>query len=386
MELVSPDRVMQLDPVFGAMGLEAGRKIWSPSLLSMREKAVLLLAGDVTVRELGLPFELHTAMALNKANMSVEDLRELLRHVAPAAGLNPTSRAFERLAAVVAELGQNSDSAATRTPAPYPLTPYPADALGSLRAADPKLAEAIGKQSAELWVRPGLSHRERLLASLAVDVASGTLGQAFAAHIRMAASAGITRAELNEALDAIAEYSTVRAWEAAIVLDRILQSVPEALSGSTIAGDKDAEPRVVDSNVEVEKYDRSVLNKPDASGFAIVETRLIEKFAGGIIGEGDATHLRLERSDGTGTLICYERITGSVGGRQGSFLLEAKGAMEPGAVVHGHWEVVAGSGTGELEGLRGHAEFSAKRDEQSPTGWRAHTSLTYWLEPLGVAS
>src|SRR5205809_8128673 len=100
MELVSPDRVMRLDPVFGAMGLEAGRKIWSPSKLSMREKALLLLAGDVAVRELGLPFELHTAMALSKADMSVEDIRELLRHVAPAAGLNPTSRAFERLAAV----------------------------------------------------------------------------------------------------------------------------------------------------------------------------------------------------------------------------------------------------------------------------------------------
>lgn len=119
-----------------------------------------------------------------------------------------------------------------------------------------------------------MSHRERLLASLAVDVAGGTLGQAFAAHIRIAASAGITRAELNEALDVIAEYSTVRAWEAAIVLDRILQSVPEALSGSKIAGDKHAEPRVVDSNVEVEKYDRSVLNKPDASGLAISKRAL----------------------------------------------------------------------------------------------------------------
>ena len=52
---------------------------------------------------------------------------------------------------------------------------------------------------------------------------------------------------------------------------------------------------------------------------------------------------------------------------------------------NGHWEVVDGSGTGELEGLRGYAEFSAKRDELSPTGWRARTSLTYWLQPFGAA-
>lgn len=385
MELVSPDRVMRLDPVFGAMGLEAGRKIWSPSKLSMREKALLLLAGDVAVRELGLPFELHTTMALSKANMSVEDLRELLRHVAPAAGLNPTSRAFERLAAVVVELGQSSDSHATRTPAPHPASPYPADALGKLRAADPKLAENIENQSAELWGRPALSHRERLFASLAIDVAGGTLGQAFAAHARMALRAGITRAEIHEALRVIAEFSTVRAWEAIIVLDRTLGSAPEALSGSTVAADRDSRPRTVESNVEVESYEKSVLDKSDASGLAIVETRLVESFAGGIVGTGQATHLRIERSDGTGTLICYERITGLVGGRQGSFLLEARGAMAPGAVVHGHWEVVDGSGTAELEGLKGYAEFAARRDEKSPTGWRARTSFTYWIEPSGAA-
>ncbi|WFU34424.1 hypothetical protein QA635_08410 [Bradyrhizobium brasilense] len=177
MDLVSPDRVMRLDPVFGAMGLEAGRKIWSPSRLSMREKASLLIAGDVAVRELGLPFELHTAMALDKANMPVEDLRELLRHIAPAAGLNPASRAFERLTEVVAELGQTSDSHATRTRAPHPAAPYSANAFEQLRAADPELAANIEDQSAELWARPGLSYRERLFASLAIDVAGGLLGQ-----------------------------------------------------------------------------------------------------------------------------------------------------------------------------------------------------------------
>lgn len=122
------------------------------------------------------------------------------------------------------------------------------------------------------------------------------------------------------------------------------------------------------NSVDSSARSASLANKADASGLAIVETRLRERFAGGIIGEGDATHLRLERPDGTGTLICYERIIGSVGGHKGSFLLEAKEVMEPGAVVHGNWKIVDGSGTGELEGLRGHANFSAQRDEKSPRG------------------
>ncbi|MCG2641397.1 MULTISPECIES: DUF3224 domain-containing protein [Bradyrhizobium] len=381
MELVSPDRVLRLDPVFGSMGLEAARGIWSPSQLSMREKTCLLLAGDIAVRELGLPFELHVAMALSKADMSVEDLRELLRHVAPAAGLNPTSRAFERLAVVVAELGHNPDSHAARAPSPHPATPYPAHALRVLRSVDPKLASAIERQSSELWARPSLGHRERLFASLTIDVVSGTLGQVFAAHACMALQAGITVAEMHEALRVLAEYSTVRAWEAAIALESVLRFAPVSHGGALAAhGEARYEPRMVESNVEVEKYERSVLNETDASGLAIVETRLVEKFVGGIAGEGRATHLRLERPDGTGTLICYERIAGSIGILTGSFLLKAEGAMEAGSVVRGRWEIVDSSGTGELEGLNGYAEFSAEKDERSPTGWRASTSLTYWLE------
>lgn len=380
MALVSPDRVLRLDPVFGSMGIEAARRIWSPSLLSMREKACLLIAGDVAVHELGLPFELHVTMALSKAEMCVEDLRELLRHVAPAAGLNPVSRAFERLAEVVAELGHSPDSHAARPPSPHPATPYPAHALEALRSADPKLALAIERQSSELWARPGLDHRERLFASFAIDVVSGTLGQAFAAHVCMALRAGITAAEMHEALRVLAEYSTVRAWEGTISLEGALRSAPRSQGGLVSPGEGSCEPRTVASKVEVEKYDRSVLSEADASGVAIVETRLVEKFVGGIVGEGRATHLRLERSDGTGTLICYERIAGTIGGLRGSFLLKADGAMEPGPVVRGRWEIVSGSGTAELERLNGYAEFSAERDESSPTGWRASTSLTYWLD------
>jgi alkylhydroperoxidase/carboxymuconolactone decarboxylase family protein YurZ len=318
-------------------------------------------------------------MALSKAEMSVEDLRELLRHVAPAAGLNPTSRAFERLAVVVAELGRSPDSHAARAASPHPATAYPAHAFGALRSADPKLALAIERQSSELWARPGLSHRERLFASLAIDVVGGTLGEAFAAHVCMALRAGITAAEMHEALRVLAEYSTVKAWEGTIALESALRSAPRSQGDLAAPGEGSCEPRTVESKVEVEKYERSVLSEADASGLAIVETRLMEKFSGGIVGEGRATHLRLERPDGMGTLICYERIAGSIGTLKGSFLLKAEGAMEPGPVVRGRWEIVGSSGTGELEGLNGYAEFSAERDEKSPTGWRASTSLTYWL-------
>jgi hypothetical protein len=134
------------------------------------------------------------------------------------------------------------------------------------------------------------------------------------------------------------------------------------------------------SEVAVTKYLREVLEPADANGIAVVETRLQEKFTGGLVGTGSATHLRLERSDGTGTLTCLERITGSLDGRSGSFLLEASGFTDHAHFVHGRWEVIAGSGTDDLANLRGFAAFVAKPDKQSKTGWSAETSLTYWFE------
>jgi hypothetical protein len=96
-----------------------------------------------------------------------------------------------------------------------------------------------------------------------------------------------------------------------------------------------------------------------------------------LVGTGIATHLRIERDDGTAMLTCIERITGSVDGHHGSFLLCATGFTDRHHYVHGRWEVVEGSGTGDLSGLRGYAAFAAMPDKRSETGWSADTSLTY---------
>src|SRR5215471_12428321 len=114
MQLTSEDRVTSLDPVFGSMGIEAGRAIWALRELTMREKAVLFLAADVCVPQFGLPFELHLAMALKQAEIPVEDLRELFRHIAPDAGYGITATAFQRLVEVAKTLGLDPRPKSTR--------------------------------------------------------------------------------------------------------------------------------------------------------------------------------------------------------------------------------------------------------------------------------
>src|SRR3569833_241923 len=119
------------------------------------------------------------------------------------------------------------------------------------------------------------------------------------------------------------------------------------------------------SRVEVLKYDRASLSRNPDSDIAIVETRLEERFSGGMSGMGHATPQRLEYPNGTGRLICYERFEGKVGELSGSFVLQGAGYTDPQHVVHGTWEVIEGSGTGELKNLRGSAVFSAHPNENN---------------------
>jgi hypothetical protein len=75
------------------------------------------------------------------------------------------------------------------------------------------------------------------------------------------------------------------------------------------------------------------------------------------------------RADGSASFAGIERVTGAVGGRAGTFLLQ-----DAGGIVSGDWFVIPGSGTGGLAGLRGTGGFRASLGE----GAQVH--LDYWFE------
>jgi hypothetical protein len=150
--------------------------------------------------------------------------------------------------------------------------------------------------------------------------------------------------------------------------------------GSIGSGSSTREHITSESDVAVMSYEQAVISPPDDSGIALVETTLAERFSGGLNGDAIAKHLRVMNQDGTGTFTCVERFVGSLEGRNGSFALTASGFTDDASVVHGRWEVVRGSGTGELKGLRGFAAFFARQVPDSQTGWAARDVLTYWFE------
>jgi Protein of unknown function (DUF3224) len=85
-------------------------------------------------------------------------------------------------------------------------------------------------------------------------------------------------------------------------------------------------------------------------------------YAGDLTGEGRSQLLMFYRSDASAVCFGLERVTGSLAGRSGSFVLRSEATFEDG-VARTTWSVVPGSATGELAGLQGAGAFTFQMGE-----------------------
>jgi hypothetical protein len=124
--------------------------------------------------------------------------------------------------------------------------------------------------------------------------------------------------------------------------------------------------------ITVHKYEPTMYDE-SAEGPVLARIHVEESFGGDISGDGVVEFLQAARADGSASFVGIERVTGTVVGREGTFLLQDAGTVE-GNVVSGEWFVIPGSGTGGLAGLRGEGGFRANLGE----GAQVH--LDYWFE------
>ncbi|MGW0734377.1 DUF3224 domain-containing protein [Streptomyces sp. NPDC002851] len=105
---------------------------------------------------------------------------------------------------------------------------------------------------------------------------------------------------------------------------------------------------------------------PSGAGPALAHAKVTNSFSGGI----EAADTRCEYTivyvtEKTGAFTGMELLTGSVDGRTGTFAVEERGTFGEDGTVHCTFEVVPGSGTGALTGLRGTGGFTARHGEPS---------------------
>jgi Protein of unknown function (DUF3224) len=96
-----------------------------------------------------------------------------------------------------------------------------------------------------------------------------------------------------------------------------------------------------------EKPYSEIAGQPKLTRAAVVYT-----YHGDIEAEGSVEYLMCYSNNNIAYFIGYEQITGRLGDRSGSFVLQHNGTFEAGAVKDA-LTVVPGSATGDLSGLRG---------------------------------
>jgi hypothetical protein len=86
-------------------------------------------------------------------------------------------------------------------------------------------------------------------------------------------------------------------------------------------------------------------------------------FQGDIEAEGKLEYLLSYHGD-SAHFVGFERVSGRIGKRTGSFVLQHSGIYEEGGATC-TWFVVPGSGTGGLQGLRGEGGYAAQHNQPS---------------------
>ena len=111
----------------------------------------------------------------------------------------------------------------------------------------------------------------------------------------------------------------------------------------------------------------------EGEGLPKLTRALVTKtYTGDIEGQSQVDYVMMYRGDGSASFVGLERVVGRIGGKTGSFVLQRVGVFE-GGLAKESYTVIAGSATGELQGLAGDGSSAVGHGMEHPF------SLTYEL-------
>jgi hypothetical protein len=106
-----------------------------------------------------------------------------------------------------------------------------------------------------------------------------------------------------------------------------------------------------EGNFTIKSWDEDTYQQLDGDA-KLTRARVTFDITGDLAGEGRWDALMCYRHDGSAVYTGLQHTVGEVAGRSGSFVLRTEGSYE-GGTARTSWEVIPGSGAGELAGLTG---------------------------------
>lgn len=115
--------------------------------------------------------------------------------------------------------------------------------------------------------------------------------------------------------------------------------------------------------VETKTWEENTYAQSDG-GPTFTRASVSVSFSGDIEGEGAEEYLMVYPDDNSASFVGLEHVDGSIVGRSGSFVIQHNGTFADGK-LKSDWFVVPGSGTGELQNLRGEGTYINEGGEPS---------------------
>jgi uncharacterized protein DUF3224 len=125
------------------------------------------------------------------------------------------------------------------------------------------------------------------------------------------------------------------------------------------------------ASLQVQNWDEQTYDERDGAR-KLTQANVQQSITGDIEGSTDVRWIMAYASETRSEYVGIQVVTGTIGGKEGAFVLRSVGTFADG-VATADVTVVEGSGTGELEGITGSGSFSA------PMGEDATMTLDYEL-------
>jgi 4-carboxymuconolactone decarboxylase len=185
-------------------------EVWNRPGLDARDRSIITLAALIARQDaVELPFYLNRAL---DNGVKASEISEIITHLAFYAGWPDAAVAASAAKDVFAARNIGVDQLPAANGSPLPLD----------RAAEAERTDRVGRQFGaafpgivqyttdilfrDLWLRPGLTPRDRSLVTVSALIASGQLAQ-FSSHLNRAMDNGLTAPQISEAITHLAFYA-----------------------------------------------------------------------------------------------------------------------------------------------------------------------------------
>lgn len=102
----------------------------------------------------------------------------------------------------------------------------------------------------------------------------------------------------------------------------------------------------------------------DSDGSKLTRAQVTQTYTGSIEGESQVEYLMAHSTDKSAVFVGMEKVTATINGKSGSFVIQHNGKFENG-VASSNFVIVTGSGQGELSGIEGSGSFESTEHGKS---------------------